>query len=371
MICENCGKEHNGIYASGRFCSSFCAHAYVTKFDNSKEQKIAKCINCGKEILVNKRTDIKKCRCQECKKNYASPSKIITCKICGNTYIKNGNGECKNKFCQKHNISQFKTLIKYFGFNEKKLGTCEVENEFNRIRKILYKLYWEENLSSSQIGKKFKYKNSHNIVQQIFKYLNIPPRTVKQSVINTYLTNSRETIKVTPGYKDGWHTTWNNKEVYLRSSYELDYAKELDKQKINYDVENLRIKYWDSQKQEYRCAIPDFYIPKENLIIEIKSSWTTNYQELKDKEYEYKNKGYNYKLIFEHQEYTSIDDVDLSKYRINDNKVNININRIYEQKDGYKWIYKDNIQKRCNKKDIDNYLNEGWKIGRLCYKKRL
>lgn len=31
MICENCGREHNGIYGSGRFCSSFCSHSFVAK----------------------------------------------------------------------------------------------------------------------------------------------------------------------------------------------------------------------------------------------------------------------------------------------------------------------------------------------------
>ena len=104
------------------------------------------------------------------------------------------------------------------------------------------------------------------------------------------------------GYKDCWHITWNNKEVYLRSSYELDYAKELDKQQIDYEVEFKYIKYWDSQKQEYRCAIPDFYIPKDNMIVEIKSSYTLNKQNMKDKMKAYKELGYNFKLICDHKE---------------------------------------------------------------------
>ena len=73
-------------------------------------------------------------------------------------------------------------------------------------------------------------------------------------------------------YKQQWHTTWNNKKVYLHSSYELDYAKQLDDKQIDYDVESLHIKYWDSQQQRYRCAIPDFYIPSKHLIVEIKSN---------------------------------------------------------------------------------------------------
>lgn len=103
-------------------------------------------------------------------------------------------------------------------------------------------------------------------------------------------------------YKCGWHITWNNKEVYLRSSFELDYAKELNEKQIDYEVEFKHIKYWDSQKQEYRCAIPDFYIPSENLIIEIKSSYTLDEQNMKDKFKAYKDLGYNTKLICDHKE---------------------------------------------------------------------
>jgi len=31
FICESCGKEHDGSYGSGRFCSKHCSHVYVGK----------------------------------------------------------------------------------------------------------------------------------------------------------------------------------------------------------------------------------------------------------------------------------------------------------------------------------------------------
>ena len=31
MKCEKCGKDHDGSYASGRFCSKKCAKSYSTK----------------------------------------------------------------------------------------------------------------------------------------------------------------------------------------------------------------------------------------------------------------------------------------------------------------------------------------------------
>ena len=67
-------------------------------------------------------------------------------------------------------------------------------------------------------------------------------------------------------------------------------------------MEFKHIKYWDSQRNEYRCAIPDFYIPSTNTIVEIKSSWTLDEQNMKDKIKVYKELGYNTKLICDYKE---------------------------------------------------------------------
>ena len=47
-------------------------------------------------------------------------------------------------------------------------------------------------------------------------------------------------------FKDEFHITWDNREVYLRSSYETDFANELDSKQIYYEVESLKIKYFDT-----------------------------------------------------------------------------------------------------------------------------
>lgn len=36
MICEKCGKLHDGTYGSGRFCSSKCSHSFSAKSNNSQ-----------------------------------------------------------------------------------------------------------------------------------------------------------------------------------------------------------------------------------------------------------------------------------------------------------------------------------------------
>jgi len=99
------------------------------------------------------------------------------------------------------------------------------------------------------------------------------------------------------------HDTWNGKKVYLRSSYEFDYAKILDDYEIDYEVEFRRIEYYDSVKGENRIAIPDFYLPKLNMIVEIKSNYTLDLQNMKDKFKSYKKLGYKTKLILDHIEF--------------------------------------------------------------------
>ena len=132
--------------------------------------------------------------------------------------------------------------------------------------------------------------------------MNIPKRNYKESNKLAILNPNKYNREISYQYKSGWHTTWNDKEVYLRSSYELDYAKKLDEQQIDYEVEQLRIKYFNSILNEYKCAIPDFYIPSTNTIVEIKSNYTLNIQEMKDKFKAYKELGYNCKLICDHRE---------------------------------------------------------------------
>jgi hypothetical protein len=68
MKCENCNKDHNGDYGSGRFCSQKCARSYSTK-NNRKEisKKVSKTLTLKNKkhdevhIEKNKIVKIKKC----------------------------------------------------------------------------------------------------------------------------------------------------------------------------------------------------------------------------------------------------------------------------------------------------------------------
>lgn len=286
-------KSMIGTYGSGRFCSIKCARSFSTK-NKRKEinEKVSKklteqthllsCIKCG--TLIEKTLNVHKAKCDKC---------LIeehTCKICGAN-----NKSCKRPdICKRYKI--FPTLIKYFGFNKLTLGTENAILEFERIKNLIYEDYYDNENSITNLMKKYHYYNNPMNFSKILDSLNITRRNLSEAQ-QILLKNKKTDIPVNTKYKSCWHTTWNNKQFFLRSSYELDYAKYLDNLKIDYECENLRILYWDSQKHIQRIAIPDFYLPDTNEIIEIKSSWTYNEQNMKDKFKEYIRHGYKPKLI--------------------------------------------------------------------------
>lgn len=75
--------------------------------------------------------------------------------------------------------------------------------------------------------------------------------------------------------KGRWHTTWRGDKAWLRSTWELEYAKYLDRNKTNYQVENrafgIDYVYQGVKKQgTYR---PDFYLEDLDIYIEVKGWW--------------------------------------------------------------------------------------------------
>lgn len=75
MLCENCNKQHNGSYGSGRFCNKKCARSFSTK--NVDKVKKAVCPECGVYHQIKKRAQEDKTLCTECKKEKN------TCVYCG------------------------------------------------------------------------------------------------------------------------------------------------------------------------------------------------------------------------------------------------------------------------------------------------
>jgi hypothetical protein len=288
-ICEYCHKEHKMTYASGRFCCKECARGFSTNNNKEKRkeinEKISKKTKGITYISLNVNNKNKRIKVNLIEK----PKKI--CKSCGE--IINSNN--KKKYCDECN-----NFIKYEKLFEKlKIYDNNIKLANHKALEILKDEYFINKLSSCDLQK--KYKIQLNTLHFYFKKNGINLRNNHEANILCY-ENGKLSPRTLNCYKHGWHKTWDNKNVYLRSSYEFDYAKELDAYKIPYEVENKRIRYFDTIKQKERIAIVDFYLPNSNMLVEIKSSYTLNLQNMKDKFKQYKKEGYNTKLISNHLE---------------------------------------------------------------------
>ena len=131
----------------------------------------------------------------------------------------------------------------------------------------------------------------------------------------------------------------------------------------------MRIRYFDTQMNDYRYAIPDFYLPDTNTIVEIKSNFTLDVINMRDRIKEFKKRGYNFKLIFDFKEMTLDEILENNLYDYDKNK-NI-LTRIYRYRNSSpkegkrcKLVNKDGIFKKCyTEEELNECLNNGWSLG--------
>lgn len=312
MICEKCGKEHDGTYGSGRFCCKECARSFSTINTRFRTKEIL-CSRCSKKIIVNIRYN-NVGLCQLCKseikalekyKKYENRNieisqvldKVKSENDINNIECKIFNIECKNCYFNINKICKSKASIRYQLNTLSKYCGLKISSYDNTVKQYIeiknnLQLLIDNGLSSVELCEKLT--GSSKKGNTIYKILNLKNRSLSESVANAFIQGR---VKC----KEGFHVSWNGKEVYLRSSYEFDYANELDIKKIDYEVESLKIKYWDTQNQKYRLAIPDFYLTESNTIVEIKSSWTLDEQLMKDRKKAFEENGYKFILYVDHE----------------------------------------------------------------------
>lgn len=175
----------------------------------------------------------------------------------------------------------------------------DVDSEFLKIQSMLYTEYHIKCESMLTIMKKFNIPSSRTM-DIIFRLFDIESRSFSEAN-RVAISSKRSTMPVNTTYKHIFHKSWFGETFCLRSSYEEDYAKSLDLTQTKYFVEHLRIKYFHTTQQRYRIAVPDFYLPKTNTIVEVKSVYWLDESEMRDKKDAYLSLGYNFLLNLEHK----------------------------------------------------------------------
>lgn len=165
MICEFCGKEHDGSYGSGRFCCQSCSRRYSSLIKkDEKNRKISKslkgkykkpdriniCEVCGKEFVSYRRRNTRTCSL-ECKKKLMSEI----------SYFSNIDWDTKSKLI-KDSYESGKNYVaggttKWISYkNIKVQGSYEL-----RVCKILDKLL--------ELGKIYKWEYTKDRIPYIWK----------------------------------------------------------------------------------------------------------------------------------------------------------------------------------------------------------
>ena len=111
---------------------------------------------------------------------------------------------------------------------------------------------------------------------------------------------------ISKGLRNGWiKYDHKGKSITLKSKWELQVALALDAYDIDYDYE-VEYEYYDSTRKCNRKYYADFYLPKYNLVIEVKAMWAISKQVNLDKMKAVINSGVRF-IFFTEQEMGSLD----------------------------------------------------------------
>lgn len=260
-VCKQCGKE---IPEGKKFCNRSCAAKYNNKHRTRKpwteEQR--------KAIQHRDRQ-----RCKYCGKDtgrYVNLSAILG--VCA---------ECK-PFVGK--LQTYKKL----GLHKGSLKAREL-----KLHRLIKRFY----LKGMTISDMYSRYRLHNVtVRRILSEESVHLRSLSEEQRRTV--EKKGTI-----FKGcvGSHISWEGKIFFFRSKWEEQFMQNLDKHRVSYEYEPFTVRYWDSELALERVAIPDFYLPETNEIIELKSCWTFQGQEqrMKDKFKAYEKQGYMPKLLLD------------------------------------------------------------------------
>lgn len=293
--CEWCHKKFETKEKRTRFCSYECSarysnnkrkeNGYVISDDSRKKisESVSKFIKDHGIIHYDENgnpyyTEVKE--------------KDTKCKVCGQEICKYPD-ICKQYLLRKKSIN-----LQKLGFDILKIGTPEVYDEYFKLNKYLVDEYEVKQHSLRMICDKHNMTCETSLCKVMDMY-GIDRKDQSDALLTAIKNNRHMLPQANNRYKHGFHTTWDNNQVYYRSSYELNYCKYLDSKKIHYEMEYLKVSYFDTKSNKFRIAIPDFYIPSKKLLIEIKGDFTYDQQNMIDKFRYYKKNGYDYCLILE------------------------------------------------------------------------
>lgn len=194
-------------------------------------------------------------------------------------------------------------LLKQKSNNLVKLGfdfsNPNIEEEYFKIQQMLVTEYFIKSGSMLTIMKQFDIPSTRTL-DILFREFDINSRSFSDASSNAFIEGRSESFSNIHKFVHIWHDTWDGKNFLLRSSHELAFAKLLDQRQEPYQVECMRIRYFDATENKTRVAIPDFYLPRQHKIVEVKSEYWLDSENMESKRLAYQELGYSFALYLEH-----------------------------------------------------------------------
>lgn len=279
--CRCCNKKLSYRDRLKTFCNSSCAATY------NNQQKLRKPWSEEKRKAFSERQ-------LERKGSLPLDQRDYRCKYCGEKITYNPEkSKLWHTVCRAcRPYSKFGKLYERLGIQGKSL-----QEKNQNLANLFKKLYIEEGHSVPWIATKFNLY--YESIRRFFKENKIQERSISEAIQNSIFRGVRQTIIEDPKYKHGYHTSWEGKRFWYRSSYELEFAQMLDEQRVRYEIESksCRIYYTDPVDSKKHVAVPDFYLPDTNELVEVKSTFTLgNKDTMKARLQAFKDSGYIPKL---------------------------------------------------------------------------
>ena len=182
------------------------------------------------------------------------------------------------------------------------------EKRFRNIRKVLRDLATQNRLPQQIEFKELKERRKLRIRNTLIKLakqnkLKLQNMTKKERLeygrrMSIALRKAVAEGRVKPNLK-GFKTPYTKRDgesIILRSKWEAEVAQLLDRLNIPWQYEPFYVKYFNTEKRLMSNTLPDFYLPDQNLIIEVKGA-SIDLPKTKDKIRWLHKQGYNVILL--------------------------------------------------------------------------
>ena len=306
--CLTCDKEFIEDYRKSatvkqgppRFCCRECANKYASHHLDQTRTKLLECTICHELKEANIHCSSDGFVCETCK-NLKKEQEKISKKNNENSILHipyRYSEDCiLGKFERSQSYKSKSINLQRLGFN---FENPNWEEEFFKIRNMLYDLYYKEESSALMLSNKFDLCLSTNIKYYLNLFGFFKTRNLSEAVRLAYK-KDRLTVPINTKnyiYNQGWYKLKTGEEYFYRSNYELWMMQFLEARGVKFTLNQFHISYMSSEDGKEHNGYPDFYLPDYNVLIETKGEDKYDEQNLIDRyETAIKPKGMDFIVI--------------------------------------------------------------------------